>query len=58
MVKEVEIYEGGQLVRKEKMRLKMVKEMNEVIVYENEDGRAVVYFKEKDKYILISNEMA
>ncbi len=58
MVREVEIYEGGQLVKKEKMRLKMVKEMNEVIVYENQDGRAVVYFKEKDKYILISNEMA
>jgi regulatory protein YycI of two-component signal transduction system YycFG len=58
MVKEVEIYEGGQLVKKEKMRLKMVKEMNEVVVYENEDGRAVLYFKEKDRYILVSNEMA
>ncbi len=58
MVKEVEIYEGGQLVKTQKMRLKMVKEMNEVIVYENEDGRAVLYFKDKDKYILVSNEMA
>ncbi len=58
MLKEVEIYEGGQLVKKEKMRLKMVKEMNEVVVYENEDGRAVLYFKDKDKYILVSNEMA
>ncbi len=58
MVKEVEIYEGGQLVRTEKMRLRMVKELNEVIVYENEDGRAVLYFKDKDKYMLVSNEMA
>ncbi len=58
MKKEVEIYEGGQLVKRETMKLRPVKEFNEVIVYENEDGRAVVYFKAKDKYILISNEMA
>ncbi len=58
MQRDVEIYEGGQLVRTERMRLKQVKEFNEVTVYENEDGRAVVYFKTKDKYLLISNEMA
>jgi len=58
MQRDVEIYEGGQLVRTERMRLKQVKEFNEVTVYENEDGRAVVYFKKKDKYLLISNEMA
>jgi hypothetical protein len=58
MKKEVEIYEGGQLVKTETMKLRPVKEFNEVTVYENEDGRAVVYFKVKDKYILISNEMA
>ena len=58
MYAEVEINEGGQLVRTDKMRIKKVKEFNEVIIYENEDGRAVVYFKDKDKYLLMSNEMA
>ena len=58
MYAEVEIYEGGELVRTEKMKLKMVKEFNEVIIYENEYGSAVVYLKKKDKYLLISNEMA
>ena len=58
MYVEVEINEGGQLVRTEKMRIKKVKEFNEVIIYENEDGRAVVYFKDKNKYLLMSNEMA
>ena len=58
MYAEVEINEGGQLVRTEKMRIKEVKEFSEVIIYENQDGRAVVYFKEKDKYLLMSNEMA
>ena len=58
MYAEVEINEGGRLVRTEKMRIKKVKEFNEVIIYENEDGRAVVYFKDKDKYLLMSNEMA
>ncbi len=58
MQAEVEIYVGGELVRTERMKLKVVKDLDDVIVYENEHGRAVVYFKEKDKYILISNEMA
>lgn len=58
MYAEVEINEGGQFVRKEKMRIKKVKEFSEVIIYENEDGRAVVFFKDKDKYLLMSNEMA
>lgn len=58
MYAEVEINEGGRLVRTEKMRIKKVKEFNEVVIYENEDGRAVVYFKDKDKYLLMSNEMA
>ncbi len=58
MYAEVEINEGGRLVRTEKMRVKKVKEFDEVIIYENEDGMAVVYFKEHDKYLLISNEMA
>ena len=58
MYAEVEINEGGRLVRTEKMRIKKVKEFDEVIIYENEDGRAIVYFKEHDKYLLISNEMA
>ncbi len=59
MYAEVQIIEGGQLVRTEKMKLKMVKEFgDDVIAYENEDGRAVMYFKKKDEYILISVEMA
>ncbi len=58
MYADVEIYEGGQMVRKERMRLKMVKELGEAIIYENEHGRPVVYFKDKDRYILISYEMA
>jgi hypothetical protein len=58
MYVEVEINEGGQLVRTEKMRIKKVKEFSEVVIYENADGRAVVYFKDKDKYLLMSNEMA
>ncbi|GBE06629.1 MAG TPA: hypothetical protein ENG95_02155 [Nitrospirae bacterium] len=59
MYAEVQIIEGGKLVRTQKMKLKMVKEFgNDVIVYENEDGRAVMYFKKKDEYILISVEMA
>lgn len=55
---EVEINEGGRLVGTEKMRIKRVKEFSDVVIYENEDGRAVVYLKHRDKYILISNEMA
>lgn len=55
---EVEINEGGRFVRMEKMKLQKVKELHDVIIYENEDGRAVVYLKHKDKYLLISNEMA
>jgi hypothetical protein len=55
---EVEINEGGRLVRTEKMRIKKVKEFHDVVIYENEDGRAVVYLRHRDKYILISDEMA
>lgn len=58
MYTDVEIYEGGKLVRTEKMRLKLVKELKEVIIYKNEHGRAVAYFKKNGKYILISIEMA
>jgi hypothetical protein len=55
---EVEINEGGRLVRTEMMRIKKVKEFHDVVIYENEDRRAVVYLRHRDKYILISNEMA
>jgi regulatory protein YycI of two-component signal transduction system YycFG len=58
MYAEVGVYEGGELVKTERMNLKMLKEYSEVVIYENEDGRPVVYFKKKDEYILISNEMA
>jgi len=55
---DVEVNEGGQFVRMEKMKLSKVKELHDVIIYENEDGRAVVYLRHKDKYLLISNELA
>ncbi len=59
MYAEVQIIEGGQLIKTEKMKLKIVKEFSDdIIIYENEDGRAVVYFKNKDEYILISIDMA
>ncbi len=59
MVTDVKVIEGGQVVRTEKMKLKKVREFSgDVIVYENEDGRAVLYFKKKDEYILISLDMA
>lgn len=58
MYADVEIYEGGKFVRTEKMRLKKVKELSDDIIYENEQGKAVIYLKKKDKYILISIDMA
>jgi hypothetical protein len=37
----------------------MVKEFSDdTAIYENEDGRAVVYFKKKNEYILISIDMS
>lgn len=59
MLAEVQVIEGGQLIRTEKMKLKLIKEFSDsIIIYENEDGRAVIYFKEKNDYILISIDMA
>ena len=59
MLADVKIIEGGQTIRTEKMKLKAVKEFsNEVTLYENEEGRAVMYFKEKDEYMLVSIDMA
>lgn len=59
MFAEVQIIEGGQLIRTQKMKLKLVKEFSDnTTIYENEDGRAVIYFKEKNDYILISIDMA
>lgn len=59
MFAEVKVIEGGQLIKVEKMKLKMVKEFSDdTIIYENEEGRAVVYFKNKDEYVLISIDMA
>ena len=59
MLAEVQVIEGGQLIRSEKMKLKLIKEFSDsIIIYENEDGRAVIYFKEKNDYILISIVMA
>jgi hypothetical protein len=58
MYADVEVYEGGKFIRTEKMKLRKVKELSDDIIYENEQGRAVIYLKKKDKYILISIEMA
>ena len=59
MLAAVKVIEGGQLIKVEKMKLKMVKEFSDdIIIYENEEGRAVVYFKNKDEYVLISIDMA
>lgn len=56
---EVQVIEGGKLIKTEKMRLKPVKEFSgDVIIYENEDGEAVIYFKKKNEYILVSVDMA
>ena len=59
MLADVKVIEGGQTIKTEKMKLKAVKEFsNEITLYENEEGRAVMYFKEKDEYILVSIDMA
>jgi hypothetical protein len=59
MIADVKIIEGGQTIKTEKMKLKAVKEFsNDVTLYENEEGRAVMYFKEKDEYMLVSIDMA
>jgi hypothetical protein len=55
---DVKIIEGD-IVKTEKMKLKLVKEFSDnVTIYENETGRAVVYFKQKDEYVLISVYLA
>ncbi len=59
MYVDVQVIEGGQLIKTEKMKLKKVKEFNDdVIIYENEDEAAVVYFRKKNEYILVSVDMA
>ncbi|MDH4232036.1 MAG: hypothetical protein OEW04_08415 [Nitrospirota bacterium] len=56
---EVEIVEGGQTIKTQKMKLKMVKEFSGgIVIYENEDGRAVLYSRDKNKYTLISIDIA
>ena len=59
MLADVKVIEGGQVLKTEKMKLKVIKEFsNDVTLYENEDGRAVMHFKEKDEYMLVSIDMA
>jgi hypothetical protein len=56
---EVKVIEGGQTIKTETMKLTLVKEFSdEVSIYENENGRAVVYFRTKDEYVLVSVDMA
>jgi hypothetical protein len=41
------------------MNLKLVKEFSDgIVIYENEDGRAVLYSKGKNKFTLISIDIA
>lgn len=59
MSTEVQVIEGGQVLRTEKMKLTFVKDFSgDITLYENEDGRAVIYFKKKDDYVLVSIDMA
>jgi len=59
MLADVKVIEGGQTIKTEKMKLKAVKEFSdEVTLYENEGGRAVIHFRNKDEYILVSIDMA
>lgn len=46
MLAEVELVEGGQSLKTEKMEVKLVKEFsNGIMIYKTEDGEAVVYSK-------------
>ena len=55
----VEVVEGGQSIKTEKMKLKLVKEFSDgTVLYENEDGRAVIYWKDKNKFTLVSIDIA
>lgn len=59
MEAEVQVIEGGQLIRTETMKLKLVKEFsNNTTIYENENGRAVIHFKDRDDFVLVSIDMA
>ena len=59
MYADVEIVEGGQSIKTEKMKLKFVKEFSGgVVIYENEEGDAVLYSKDKNKFTLISIDIA
>jgi hypothetical protein len=59
MYTEVQIIEGGQLIKTEKMKLHKVKEFGgDITVYQNEDGRAVIHYKKKNEYVRVSIDMA
>ena len=59
MYTDVQIIEGGKLITTEKKRLKLVKEFNKsIVLYETEGGRAVIHYKDKDEYVLVSIDMA
>ncbi len=56
---DVQITEGGQLIKTENMKLKLVKEFgSDITLYENTEGRAVIHFKKKDDFVLVSIDMA
>lgn len=55
MVADVEVYEGGQYIKTEKMKLRVVKEFREAIIYENEQGSALYkYFSERQLNVIKS----
>jgi hypothetical protein len=59
MYADVQIIEGGKLINTEKKRLKLVKEFNnDIVLYETEGGRAVIHYKDRDEFVLVSIDMA
>ena len=59
MYVDVQMIEGGKLIKTEKKRLKLVKEFNnDIVLYETEGGRAVIHYKDRDEYVLVSIDMA
>ncbi len=56
---EVQISEGGQLIKTETMKLTHVKDFSDdIALYENKDGRAVIHFKNKNDFVLVSIDLA
>lgn len=56
---DVQIIEGGRVIRTEKMKLKKIKEFGDgITMYENEQKRTVIYSEKDKEYTLVSIDMA